>query len=117
METVRAIALCLTLAVAAGPATAQGTDAAPDPDGAEGGMALIERGMRSILDGLFTEMEPAIGEMGRALADLRPLAEDLIGLIDEVGNYEAPVLLDNGDILIRRKTEPAAPLKEGEVEL
>jgi hypothetical protein len=38
-------------------------------------------------------------------------------LIDDIGNYEAPVVLDNGDILIKRKPAAPTPLKEGEVEL
>lgn len=107
--------VCLSVALVANPAPAQTLP----PEGApvDDGVGLIERGLRSILDGIFTEMEPAIGDMGRAITELRPLAEDLMGLIDEVGNYEAPVILDNGDILIRRKPDPPAPLKEGEVEL
>ena len=89
----------------------------PPPEAEEDGMALVERGLRSILDGFMTEMKPALDDMGRALTELRPMAEDLMKLIDDISNYEAPVVLDNGDILIRRKPDPPAPLKEGEVEL
>jgi hypothetical protein len=93
---------------------------APVPEGTEQGMELIERGMRSILEGFFTEIQPAIEDMGRALTEMRPMAEQLLKLIDDIGNYEAPVVLENGDILIRRKPAPPAPpepLKDGEIEL
>jgi hypothetical protein len=62
-------------------------------------------------------MQPAIEDMGRALSEMRPMAEDLMRLMDNIGNYEAPVVLENGDILIRRKPPPPEPLKEGEIEL
>ncbi len=55
--------------------------------------------------------------MGRALNEMRPMAEQLLKLIDDIGNYEAPVVLENGDILIRRKLPPPRPLQNGEIEL
>jgi hypothetical protein len=113
------LVLALTLSVLpALPARAQEEPAPPDATGE--GVDLIERGMRSILEGLFTEMQPAIEDMGRALTEMRPMAEQLLKLIDDIGNYEAPVVLENGDILIRRKPAPPTPpepLKEGEIEL
>ncbi len=54
-------------------------------------------------------MQPALEEMGRALNEMRPMAEQLLKLIDDIGNYEAPVVLANGDILIRRKPERRPP--------
>ena len=112
--------LALALLLSALPAQAQETETPAPPDATEEGVDLIERGMRSILEGLFTEMQPAIEDMGRALNEMRPMAEQLLKLIDDIGNYEAPVILENGDILIRRKPEPPeppAPLKDGEIEL
>jgi len=109
----------LMLMLLALPARAQETPAPlPSPDGGvEEGVDLLQRGMRSILDGLFTEMQPAIEDMSRALTEMKPMAEQLFRLIDDIGNYEAPVVLENGDILIKRKPAAPAPLKEGEVEL
>ncbi len=114
-----AVLLLMLLAL---PARAQEAPAPPPSGGSvQEGVDLLQRGMRSILDGLVTEMQPAIDGMNRALTEMRPLADQLFALIDNVGNYEAPVILENGDILIRRKpAAPAplpAPLKEGEVEL
>ena len=113
----------LMLMLLALPARAQEAPAPlPPPEGGvEEGVDLLQRGMRSILDGLFTEMQPAIEDMSRALTEMKPMADQLFKLIDDIGNYEAPVVLENGDILIKRKpAAPAplpAPLKEGEVEL
>jgi len=109
--------VALILMLSAAPVVAQQPPAPAPENGMEEGVDLLERGMRSILDGLFTQMQPTIDEMGRALTELRPMADQLFGLIDDIGNYDAPVVLDNGDILIRRKPAAPAPLKEGEVEL
>ena len=87
------------------------------------GVDLMQRGLGAILDGLGSRMEPALRDMGEAVTKLRPLAEELLRLVDDIGNYEAPVVLENGDILIRRKPRPPAPPvppvppKEGEVDL
>jgi hypothetical protein len=76
--------------------------------------------VESILQGLVTGMRPALDDMSRALTEMRPMAEQLMTLIDNIGNYEAPVVLENGDILIRRKPvvpAPMGPPKEGETDL
>ena len=78
----------------------------------------MREGSRLILRGLIDELGPAIegmedmsDEMRDALSSLTsemgPAMRDLLDLIDEIGNYDAPEVLDNGDILIRRK--PDAP--------
>ncbi len=79
------IALGLSLAPLPGAAQEQ-----PAPGTVEDGADLIQRGMRSILEGLFSEMQPAIEDMGRALTELRPMAEQLLKLVDNIANYEAP---------------------------
>ena len=110
--------LLLMLILMAPPVQAQEPPPPPPADGGvEEGVDLLQRGFQSILEGLFTEMQPAIDEMGRALTEMKPMADQLFKLIDDIGNYEAPVVLDNGDILIRRKPAAPEPLKEGEVEL
>ncbi|MBM9595764.1 AAA+ family ATPase [Roseitranquillus sediminis] len=63
----------------------------------ERGFDLLSRGAETLLRGLLGEMEPA-------LQQLRELAGDLDA-------YEAPEMLPNGDIIIRRKT----PLPDDEV--
>lgn len=96
---------------AAPPETAPG-GTAPD-DGAADGRSLIEEGARLFLRGLWAEMEPGLGEMLDALEEMRPLIEEwgprlheLIGMMDDIRNYEPPRMLPNGDIIIRRRTAP-----------
>ncbi|MFY0692141.1 MAG: AAA+ family ATPase [Paracoccaceae bacterium] len=81
------VALCL-----ATPASAQTDPAQTDPAEPEGVPETLEQfaeQMRSLLEGLSDELAPM----------LEGLNERLRGL----GSYEAPEILPNGDIIIRRK--------------
>lgn len=102
------ITACLSLPVQAQDGDTQDGDATGDM--AEG-RSLVERGVEMFLRGLLSEVRPKLDEMSGAMADaarqLGPALQQLQALIDDVGNYEAPQRLPNGDILIRRK--PAAP--------
>ena len=125
--------LILALTLAAAPALAQETAPTPAPGSEEDGFSLIEEGAKLVLRGLMTEMQPAFEEMGKALDEVGPALEgfgaevgprirQLIAMIDDFKNYDAPVMLPNGDILIRRNaplvtpTEPI-PGPNGEIEL
>lgn len=116
------IALALFLSVS--PAVAQ--DSVPET---EDGFSLIEEGAKLILRGLMTQMEPALDDMEDALTSMEPALkalgpklQQLIALIDDIKNYEAPKMLPNGDIIIRR-TAPLPPRPDflpgpsGEIEL
>lgn len=115
------IALCLLAA----PALAEDPPVPPEDDG----FSLMEEGMKLVLRGMMTEMEPALQEMDEAMRALEPSLTDLgpklltlMSMIDDIGNYDAPVMLPNGDILIRRNV-PLVPRSEpqpgpnGEIEL
>jgi hypothetical protein len=117
------LALCLITA----PALAE--DAPAEPKAEDDGFSLMEEGMKLVMRGMMTEMQPALDEMGRALQEVEPQLKELgpklhelIALIDDIRNYDAPVMLPNGDILIRR-TAPLLPKMEpqpgpnGEIEL
>lgn len=118
-----AIALCL----AAAPAFAQEAPVVPKAD--DEGFSLMEEGAKLVLRGLMTKMEPtldemdeALGKMEPALKELGPKLRQLMALIDDIKNYDAPVMLPNGDILIRRNAPlvpkpPFAPGPNGEIEL
>lgn len=78
----------------------------------------MERGAQLFFEGLMQEMEPAIEEFQGLTDDFAPALRDfatkmgpkLTELMDEIEDwsvYEAPEVLDNGDIIIRRK--PDAP--------
>lgn len=93
--------------------------AAQAETGTEDGASLIEQGAALLFRGLLSELAPEIedmtGEMGAALALLAPAMGDLARLVDDIGNYELPERLENGDILIRRRADapPPPPLGEG----
>ena len=100
----------LRSALAAGmllPHAAAAQDAAPG-DGPGDGSGLMREGLRMLLEGFGAEMAPAL--------------DRLRALTDQLDAYEAPEMLPNGDIIIRRKvplddTAPApdAPLEELEL--
>nr|WP_321510655.1 hypothetical protein [uncultured Celeribacter sp.] len=52
---------------------------------------MLREGSRLLMEQFFQDMEPAL--------------EELEGFVDDLSLYEAPVILPNGDILIRRKPE------------
>ena len=116
------LAPAFALILAAAPLAAQ-DDQPSKPDG----FSLIEEGAKLLLRGLLEDMEPAIDElqgltdeMGDAMQLLAPTIADLLGRIDDLRNYQAPEILPNGDIIIRRhKTAPVfTPDPEtGEIEL
>ncbi|NHB77105.1 hypothetical protein [Rhodobacter calidifons] len=126
--------LALALCLVAAPAFAEEPPVAPRAT--DEGFSLMEEGMKLVLRGMMSEMQPALDEMGKALeeagpalqglgAELGPKLRQLIALIDDIGNYDAPVMLPNGDILIRRnvplKPRPLPPDPQpgpnGEIEL
>lgn len=102
----------LALAVAASlasPLAAQDTET-------EEGFDLMREGSRLILRGLIEELGPAIEDMDQMSEEMRdalsnltsemgPALRDLVDLIDEIGHYDAPEVMENGDIIIRRKSD------------
>ncbi|MCZ8081262.1 MAG: AAA+ family ATPase [Rhodobacteraceae bacterium] len=103
--------LILALALAPLPALAQET---PAPE-AEEGPSLMERGLALFFEGFRQELEPALEGMGDALTELQPALDSMMGMIDDITNYSMPEMLENGDIIMRRKPDappvepPAAP--------
>ena len=108
-------ALCLIVTTSASAAVAQ--------DSEERGLSLMERGAKMFMEGILGEMEPAVDEMeglaermGPALRSFaREMGPKLTQLLEEVEDwnvYQAPEMLPNGDIIIRRK--PDHPLEEPE---
>ena len=102
------LTVALTLAILAGPATAQEGD------------SVMERGLRLFLDGLKEEMEPALRDLEGLAQDaapfLREMQRSLGEVVDDFDAYAAPEILPNGDILIRRKEKLDDPAPEIEPE-
>lgn len=119
MKQIVAITTALMIAL---PAAAQEGDK-------QEGLSLIERGAEMFFRGLMKDIEPAIDDfrslaeefgpqMQELLLEMGPKLEELLEQIDDITNYEAPELLPNGDIIIRRKPDaPALELPDGEIEL
>lgn len=103
--------LILALALAPLPALAQES---PAPE-VEEGPSLMERGLALFFEGFRQELEPALEGMGDALTELQPALDSMMGMIDDMTNYTMPEMLENGDIIMRRKPDappvepPAAP--------
>ncbi len=92
------VAVLLMLAT---PAAAQSTEAP----------GLLERLLGGFMDQMIEDAAPHLEnlerDMGLLAESMRPTMERAAALIDDVGNYQSPERLPNGDILIRRK--PGAP--------
>lgn len=80
------------------------------------GLTLMERGAQMFMEGILKEMEPAMDDLsGMAeqigpglrgfVQDMGPKLRDILGQVEDWSVYEAPEILPNGDIIIRRKPE------------
>jgi len=78
----------------------------------------MEEGAKLLFRGLMSEMEPAIEDFSELAEGLEPALDlfatqmgpaflDLMQTLDSVRYYDAPEVLPNGDIIIRRS--PDAP--------
>lgn len=118
--------LVLALCLLAAPAFAEDVPTVPKAE--DEGFSLMEEGMKLVMRGMMAEMEPALDQMDEAFSKLEPSLQELgpklmslMSMIDDVGNYDFPVMLPNGDILIRRNV-PLVPVEpepgpNGEIEL
>lgn len=109
------IALPLLATLLASPASAQ-----EEP-------SLIERGAQLFFEGLMQEMSPALEEMSKLIDEAGPalqgfmveMGPKLREVLDEVEDwsaYEAPEVLENGDIIMRRKA-PAPEVEQPQIDL
>lgn len=107
MKQIASLALVATLAAA--PVTAQDTG---DTD-----KSLMEQGAELFFKGLREEMEPTLDSL-RGLAEeygpsmrsffeeMGPALADMASQVQDWSAYHAPEMLDNGDIIIRKKVTP-----------
>ncbi|WP_170598565.1 hypothetical protein [Ruegeria arenilitoris] len=98
--------------------------AAPAAAQDEGGKSLMEQGAELFFEGLRKEMEPALEDllglaeqfgpaMQSFIEEMGPAIAEIGGKVKDWSAYEAPEMLPNGDIIIRRK--PDAPDQPDEV--
>lgn len=124
----RPLAFSILLAM---PATAQQVPApaqpwVPPPAGATQsprgqtaeGLDEIQRGAGTIFDDLLRRIEPHMEGIANAFGDtaatVGPVLDDFAALVDDIGNYQKPERLPNGDILIRRRADAPPPPQMGE---
>ncbi|MGI3170455.1 hypothetical protein ACRARG_14995 [Pseudooceanicola sp. C21-150M6] len=96
--------------------------------------SLMERGAKLFFRGLTEEMAPAIRDMQRLaeehgpalmsfIEEMGPALSELFQDIKDFSAYEAPEILPNGDIIIRKKlpepphVEEAKPDENGQIDL
>lgn len=100
-----AVAFCIPL-----PALAQ------ENGEVEQGFSLMEEGAKLLFRGIIDEIEPAIDDFKGMAKELEPALEllatkmgpallDIMNRLDSVRYYEAPEILPNGDIIIRRSLD------------
>ena len=122
------IILAIAFALAAAPLAAQMADPPIEREETSPGRDLIDEGVKLLFRGLLNEAEPALrdlqdfaeraGPKMRELTDqMGPALADILAMIDDIKNYDAPELMPNGDIIIRRTPEaptyvPPAPGRE-----
>lgn len=70
---------------------------------------MMERGAQQFLEGLLKEMQPAWEEMRGFMQEMGPAMMDLMEEVKDWSAYDPPEMLENGDIIIRRKPDVAPP--------
>ncbi|MBE1294959.1 hypothetical protein [Phycobacter azelaicus] len=110
-------ALCLTCLAA--PVAAEKAE--------DGGKGLMEKGAEMFWEGLRQEMGPALEDlqafaesfasevgpsMREFLAQMGPALAEIASEVEDWSRYEMPEILPNGDIIIRRKPDPAPETPE-----
>lgn len=114
----RLAAPILALSLMASPLAAQDAE----------GPSLMEQGAKLFLEGLMKEMEPALTELEKMTREMEPMLQDfaaqmgpaLTDLLDNVEDwsvYHPPEMLENGDIILRRKTPAEIEEPNPEVDL
>lgn len=104
--------LALSLSLAAGAAPAQEAPEGPVDEG----LSLMEEGAQLLLRGLMDEVAPAMEDLSAMVegmspaltafvSEMGPALADVLGRIDSLSHYEAPVILENGDIILRRRAD------------
>lgn len=84
-------------------------------------MSLFFRGVMTEIDPALEELKELMDDAGPAvhsfLQDMGPRLGEILNEVEDWSVYEAPEILPNGDIIIRRKPDTPQPLEDGEVEL
>ncbi|WP_299623331.1 hypothetical protein [uncultured Tateyamaria sp.] len=91
------------------------------------GLSLMERGAQLLMEGLLQEMEPTLDNLQDLAEDfgasfeaftaqMGPALRDLMAEVEDWSVYHPPEMLENGDIVIRRKPRENDTAPEAEAE-
>lgn len=106
-------ALAAAIALFVTPVLAQDEEQPGSHRDMEEGMQMLSEGARKLLRGLVDRAEPEMRDLAESLRNF-----NLEGLgPEDLGQYHAPEVLPNGDIIIRRKIPREGEPLDGEVEL
>ena len=87
--------------------------ATPEATPGDDPLDLIERGTGMIFNDFMRKVQPHLEGLARGVdetvARFGPALKELGVLIDDIGNYEAPERLPNGDVILRRKADAPPP--------
>ena len=89
---------------------------AQEEEPSEQGLSLMERGAQMFMEGMLGEMEPALEgfeDLARNMApslrnfanEMGPKLSEIFEQVEDWNAYQAPEMLPNGDIIIRRKPD------------
>lgn len=104
MKQISAILIVATLAVS--------------PAHADDPKSELEQGLELLFDGLRDEMAPALDELGNMarqfgpsmqsfFEEMGPALAEMMTEVQDWSRYDLPEMQPNGDIIIRRKPDPA----------
>ena len=69
----------------------------------------LEAGIEDFMRNMLREAQPHLDNLGNDLggmvSSLGPVLSEIGTMIDDVRNYQAPEMLENGDIIIRRRAD------------
>ncbi|MBV0892344.1 hypothetical protein KTN05_10825 [Paracoccus sp. Z118] len=118
----RSLPLIAAVILLSTPAMAQTTpfempQAEPAPEAPEAGE---DDSITSLFENFFREAAPHIeglfGALEGTAQELAPALSEVGDLIDDIGNYQRPERLPNGDIVIRRRPDAPPPPPTAEIE-
>ncbi|WP_166417619.1 hypothetical protein [Cochlodiniinecator piscidefendens] len=83
------------------------------------GLSLMEEGARLLLQEFIEQMDPALEDMQELADGMIPFMLKLQDEIGDITQYHLPEVLENGDILIRRRNpmDDVVPPEGNEIEL
>ncbi|PJE30102.1 hypothetical protein PSM7751_03362 [Pseudooceanicola marinus] len=119
-QTLLAPLICMSLAAPLpliaqeAPPGSQSDDSATEEGGDNG--ALMREGLRLLMEGLSGGLDDTLDDMGEAAEEAAPKIRDFVmrmgpamadalSKVGDLANYEAPTVLPNGDILIKRRDD------------